>query len=115
MTEKERLNEILREITLAARELEAYSSALNALYYNTFNPEIDRIYSASMKIKELVESITETDDGLTPIEQMSLEVRELIYSKYPEYAYKYEGELLHSPEYIYDIAELICNEQEAGQ
>lgn len=49
------------------------------------------------------------------LEKLALEVREVIYAIYPDYYEKYTGEMLHSPEYVFSIAELICKEQEESE
>lgn len=49
------------------------------------------------------------------LEKLALEVREVIYAIYPDYYENYTGEMLHSPEYVFDIAELICKEKEESE
>lgn len=61
--------------------------------------------------RKLSESTYDKDS----LEKLALEVREVIYAIYPEYYEKYTGEMLHSPEYVFDIAELICKEKEESE
>lgn len=57
----------------------------------------------------------ESTHDMYSLEKLALEVREVIYEIYPDYYEKYTGEMLHSPEYVFDIAALICKEQEESE
>lgn len=122
MTEEQIIAEITEAIRVAEGHIETinsenfFSRMKHKKHIKYWEGYIDSAIKARQRLQLLfMRKDNPVDSELTPIEQMSLDVRDLIYSKYPEYADKYEAELLHSPEYIYDIAELICNEQEAGQ